>query len=184
MKKRNVIIYFHGFNSSPNTLKVERLRRRFPNDEVYAFDIPIDPDISIDKLMSDIDSVLLDKLHIGINLVFVGTSLGAWYAEYMSRLYDASRYLINPSYNPSVSLLKYGVGLVIASKYDDMYLFMNAHYYIGTKDEVIDYSPILNKLPHSTKYLEADHAFNGDEFDVVMEDIDKEIHRYDGSERL
>ena len=177
MKFRDIIVYFHGYGSNSNSDKVDRLRKRFPDAEVYAFDINIDPDLSLMYLESEIDSVLMDNLHVPTRMVFVGTSLGAYYAERMSYLYGTSLYLINPSYDPCHSLYKYGVKPSICKKYTSMILASYAKYYIGTNDEVIDYSPILDKIKsYNVKFVEANHRFNGVEFDGVMDDIAKELY--------
>ena len=59
MKK--IIVYCHGFGSSAKTDKVERLKV-VKDSEVYAWDIDIDPRVSIDALTKSIDDILLTDL--------------------------------------------------------------------------------------------------------------------------
>lgn len=167
MKK--IVIYFHGYGSSANSGKTEQLRNA--GFETYSWDIDIDPDISIKRLEERILDMILDYLNEDIELFFVGTSLGAWYAAEMAERFNSENvFLINPSYNPSESLKKYGVPLSICEKYNDLE-FKNYHtIYIGAEDTVIDFTDVdFNGADYSI-VAGADHRF-ADHFYRVIEDL-------------
>jgi predicted esterase YcpF (UPF0227 family) len=171
-----IVIYFHGFGSSPATEKVSKMRAAGLN--AYAFPIDVDPRKSMPALIENINDLLVDYVNHRIDIdqiIFVGTSLGAWYAERLARLYGVTAYLINPSYNPAESLGNYGVSENITDSYAKFGTFKfvptNKHY-ISTKDEVVDHIKFSRELDDvQTKYFSADHRFNGPEFDYLIQDI-------------
>lgn len=93
------IIYIHGFNSGGNTEKVKILRSKF--DDVEAIDLPHNPDAAIAAL-SDLIDAAEDK-----NIVLVGSSLGGFYAHYLSKEYGLKCVLINPSTHPLKTLSRH-----------------------------------------------------------------------------
>ena len=170
MKK--VIIYFHGFNSSPKTDKVDRLKMAFPDDYVYAFPINIDPDVAKLELETAIDSCLLDHLNENVSVIFVGTSLGAWWANKMGELYDCPTIIINPCEDPANSLRKYGIDEHILSKFEPIVFHPEKDFYfIALRDEVI--TPSITWIFQPDVFLydspEVKHQFNGPEFDDVID---------------
>lgn len=177
MKK--IIIYFHGLNSSHNSDKVERLKSAFPDDYVHAFPINIDPDIAIPELENNINNVLIDHLNEEIILFFVGTSLGAWWANKFGNEYQCTAILINPSPNPRYSLPSYGISKDICEKYSDIAYYPEKDYYFFAKyDEVIEHS-IDWSWPHINLYNSANvgHRFCGPEFNDVISLI-KKLSKY------
>lgn len=97
-----MIVYLHGFGSSGNTRKVDQLKERFGADQVFAPDLPIDP--------GEVAKIIGDKINDWYTtrkkdkLVFVGTSLGAFYASFFANTYDAPAVIVNPSVRPNESL--------------------------------------------------------------------------------
>lgn len=165
MKK--IIVYCHGFGSSAKTDKVERLKV-VKDSEVYAWDIDIDPRVSIDALTKSIDDILLTDLNGLGELVFVGTSLGAWYAAVLAVMYDAKAFLINPSVDPNNSLEKYGVAEDIRMWYTPMPTPRKATVILSENDEVLDFTDVHWKLPVILVNNESGHRFNGPEFEEFV----------------
>ncbi len=175
MKK--LIIYFHGFNSSPQTDKVARLKQAFPDDYVYAFSINIDPDIATIELQKAIDFTLLDHLNEDIKVIFVGTSLGAWWANKMGFLYHCPVMLINPCEDPTNSLQKYDVDKSILNKFSPVeYHPEKDYYFIARQDEIITH-PINWSWPNLYVYNSSKvrHQFNGPEFNDVIKVIKSKL---------
>jgi predicted esterase YcpF (UPF0227 family) len=171
MKK--VIVYFHGFGSSSNSTKVSRLRKA-RDSAVYAWDIDVDPSKSIPELLSHIDNnVMLHKLHKPCEIVFVGTSLGAWYASKLADLYGVTAILINPAYNPAKSLQKYNLDVTITSQYDEISWNTRHKYFIAKNDEVIDFSAVQKRLAEVDAVMvdSKNHRFDGTEFEMVIDAI-------------
>lgn len=171
-QKTPIVFYFHGYGSSAKTDKVQRLKDAFP--ETYAWDIDIDPEVSLPFLKEKIDCVLLNHYNDCMTVpIFVGTSLGAWYASQLADVYGCASVIINPSWNSLKTLEKYGVPLDIRSKYSSFIWSPKAKYFIAKNDEVVDFAPvrsILNSM--NTEWVDnSDHRFNGPEFDKVIEYI-------------
>ena len=134
MKVENIdlkhIIYFHGFNSSPESKTCCALRNHFGNEKVVApFYDYINPDNAYKYLESVVHS---DRYAHDVYLV--GTSLGAFWANYFSEKYRLECILINPSLRAADSLKKY--------------LGMNTNFYTGEKMELtIQDIEAYNKYP-------------------------------------
>ena len=180
MMKKKLIFYFHGYNLSPNTDKVGRLKAVFP--DTYAFKIDPDPDISLKYLENQIDLTLLDMKYFhnpclnddrSIDVVFIGTSLGAWYAAELADKYMSKAVIVNPCYDPASMLPKLGCSEIIANKYPPMKWLNDAIYYIAKDDEAIDFRPVRNVLDQLNTYWidNSNHCFNGPEFDEVIENL-------------
>lgn len=99
-----IVIYFHGFASSPNGSKAEILREA--GFTVFAPEIDIDPDVAEPQLVSFIRGVI-GTADAGEPIVFVGTSLGGFWAARMGELFEGEAVLINPAMHPEESLKKY-----------------------------------------------------------------------------
>lgn len=167
MKK--IVVYFHGFGSSAQTDKVQMLRDA--GFETYAWDINVDPMVSLPDLTSKIDSMLLDDLHTPIELFFVGTSLGAWYASNLAHLYGVNAVLINPAYNPSEALKQFNVSQEILDNYlIDVHFSPHQKVFIGSEDTVIDFNGVDFGGADVTVVDGADHRFNK-EFGLVIDYI-------------
>ena len=98
-----MIVYLHGFGSSGSSAKVDALKAKFGADQVFAPNLPIDPrdvaDLIREKVLDWYGTRKSDD-----KLVFVGTSLGAFYASFFGHTYDAPAVIVNPSVRPYESL--------------------------------------------------------------------------------
>ena len=103
------IIYFHGFGSSHASGTVDVLRREFPNDEIVAPDIPVDPVEALPYLKELCAKELPDLI--------IGTSMGGMYAQQMR---DFKRILVNPAFTMSTmsKVLKTGEHQFFNGRYD------------------------------------------------------------------
>lgn len=113
-----VVYYFHGFGSSYDLAsdKVKAIREvltltggdpgrtgptlaPFPRQTFhYHKDSFLDEVASVKRELEGFDPG---------EVLFIGTSLGGFMAQYFARLYNQSCVLFNPSYRPSETLLKY-----------------------------------------------------------------------------
>jgi predicted esterase YcpF (UPF0227 family) len=166
---KKVIVYFHGYGSSAKSDKVARLAKF---GEAHAFDIHIDPSVSIPELGDKIDMLLAEDVNAEDEVIFVGTSLGGWYASVMAKQYDCKAIVINPCYDPVTSLIKYGVAESVLVKYFKMPILDKAEYIFAEVDEVIDHSKLRIILASkSIPYIivsNSDHRFNGPEFEATL----------------
>lgn len=127
-----MIIYFHGFGSTGSSKKVELLKDRFQN--VVAPDLPFDPN----EIKTLVESIVADfyKNNRGDKLVFVGTSLGGFYANYFAHLYDCPAVLVNPSLEPENTLRN---RLGINTKYDTNEQFLVTEDHLSEMSEMSRY---------------------------------------------
>ena len=176
---KKIIVYFHGFRSNPRGDKVERLRA-VKNSIVYAFDINVDPEIALTDIEYQLDDILWTDPFETASLIFVGTSLGAWYAAKLAKQYDAEPFLINPCWDPQNSLKKYGVDQTILDKYEDIVFPPRTRLYIASEDDVIDHWAYFDGYVDHCDNIEllevterVTHRYNGPEFDTVIRDIDE-----------
>lgn len=170
MKK--LVVYFHGFGSFPESSKTDRLRESLSGEyEVHAFPIDIDPEIALAELSEHIDSLLLEDMHRPDKVLFVGTSLGGWWASKLGELYDIPAIVINPSITPHTSLYKHKVSEEISLKYTPIVTSVKNEYFFGSRDKIIDSTEFRKTLDIiGAKYtvVDASHRFNGSEFELVI----------------
>ena len=104
---RNRIIYLHGFNSSPASIKGQQLAHA-----VAALPIPSRPDFCLPQLphrpAEAIGAVaeLIDSQR-ECALTLVGSSLGGFYATYLAERFGCKAVLINPAIRPHADLASY-----------------------------------------------------------------------------
>ena len=97
-----MIVYLHGFNSSPQSHKAQVLGRYMEQNgmgEAYA--CPALPPLAGDAIR------LVEELVAGKTACYVGSSLGGFYATYLAEKHDASAVLINPAIDPHTGLRAY-----------------------------------------------------------------------------
>ena len=98
------VLYLHGYGSTGETDTAKNLRI-FLSPEFELISPTYDcsnPRLAASQLTSVMES--LDSS----NIVVVGTSLGGFFANYLSRQRSIPAVLVNPSLHPSKSLAKYG----------------------------------------------------------------------------
>ena len=171
--KKVIVFYFHGYSSSPTTDKVARFKEHFP--DTYAFPIDINPEISLPFLEDKIENTLLTYGNdCNTVVVFVGTSLGAWYAGELANVYPSAHcIMINPPEDPFYSLQTIGVDPVTAGYYIPTNLGIADKIFLATHDELFHYDEekeMWDMMPAVT-WADAGHRFNGPEFDLVIEYI-------------
>ena len=171
------IVYFHGYGSSPKSDKVDRIKSILPDSEVYAFPIDINHDVASPELEDAITFAMMNNFYTESETIFIGTSLGAWWAAKMADKFGVRSVLINPCYDPVSSLEKYGVSEEMRSKYSKMDItdLSNKSFVFSEVDEVIDHSVLISKLDERECsfdiFQNTSHRFNGAEFDFVIRGI-------------
>jgi predicted esterase YcpF (UPF0227 family) len=95
-----VIVYLHGFNSSPASVKARKLA-------AFAATLARPPLVHVPRLstwpsraMADVCAWIDAHRRSGTTLAFVGSSLGGYYATWLAERYDARAVLINPAIRP------------------------------------------------------------------------------------
>lgn len=97
-----MLIYLHGFNSSPQSHKAQFLGRylaeRGMGDRFSCPALSHWPNLAIAAIEADI------ARHRGKPICFVGSSMGGFYATYLAEKHDTRAVLINPAIEPQVGL--------------------------------------------------------------------------------
>jgi len=172
-----MIIYIHGFNSSPASYKAQVLLNHFKacgrENEILIPSLSSVPGYAMAELKSLVEN------NISNNLSFIGSSLGGYYATWLADRYDLPAVLVNPAVKP-YELLKDYLGRNInhysGEEYDltekhieelrelDVEYITKPHRYLvmlQTGDEVLDYSEAFVKFAGSRMIVEegGDHSF-------------------------
>ena len=98
------IVYLHGFNSSPQSVKgraIARVAATLPDPP--RFHLPAlahQPAQAMRDVCAWIDSATVERG----NLALVGSSLGGYYATWLAERYDARAVVINPAIRPADDL--------------------------------------------------------------------------------
>jgi uncharacterized protein len=172
-----MLIYLHGFNSSPSSLKANLLRDYMAaRDAANQFICPTLPHWPKEAI-TQVEKIIRE--HEGENLTLIGSSLGGFYAIYLAEKYNLKAVLINPAVKPSVSLESY-VGPQKNIYTNETYTFTHEHirqlrdlnvreithperYLLLTQtgDEVLDYRDAVNKLEGAAQVVidGGDHGF-------------------------
>ena len=144
------ILYFHGFASSSNSNKAKILKKYISNNYKNAEIIIPDIDNNFKLAVNQIHELIDSAKH---PIVFIGSSLGGYYASYFSSKFKTKSVLINPAIPPLKDF--------------EMYLGENENYSTGEKfiitPEDIRY---IRKMSYK-KYSNAENTYvlleSGDE---------------------
>jgi len=195
------IIYLHGFRSAGASPKVDALKAAFGAENVFAPDLPFDPAEVITVVRDLMQARYLQTKWNRDKLIFVGTSLGGFYANYFGQLYDCPAVLVNPSTMPDKTLLdRVGVNknhmsneefMVTLAHLDELAKMRNrvtaiydsslVNLFVAKDDEVIPYQIALDAqtfpFPNFVKVTETGgHRFSS-QWDLVINRI-KELSNY------
>lgn len=161
------VLYIHGFNSAGYGDKINYLKRAFGPRNIISPTLDYDPREAVYQL-----EFLTQAIKEKDRLYIVGTSLGGFYALFLSSKYRVPSVLINPSIDPYNSL-KNQVGHQTNFKTQESYTFTQEHleslrsFYVDNlellKDLVYVYLDEDDELLDSRKTAE---YFNG--FYVVV----------------
>ena len=167
MNKDTTVVYFHGYGSSSKSDKVSALTAVAP-------DIPVTYDEARKVLVEFLTPLLKNP-----NVVFVGTSLGGYWATIMSDLFGVPAVIINPSTTPRISLNKYRNPVLTCAelaKYPDLAPTFGVPKVVllAKDDEVFDYK-IAEKLfadvAEVKVFEKGGHRFN--DINTISDNIDE-----------
>lgn len=98
-----MIVYLHGFNSSPQSHKAQVMRRYMAEQGLESqFACPALPPLAAEAIR------VAERLITGKqNLCFVGSSLGGFYATYLAEKHGLMAALLNPAIDPHIGLRAY-----------------------------------------------------------------------------
>lgn len=142
-----MILYLHGFRSSPSSFKARLLAQHFAElgraAEFVCPQLPASPAEAIDLTQHLIDQ--FRKQNPKGNLVLIGSSLGGYYATYLAEKNACKAILVNPAVKPPRDLEKY-VGVSTAYHSDVPFEFKHA--YIAELKRFV-----VHEITESTRYF-------------------------------
>jgi predicted esterase YcpF (UPF0227 family) len=99
------MVYLHGFNSSPSSHKAQVLGKYMTEKGLAShYACPALPPLARDAVAL-VESLIAAR--VSENLCFVGSSLGGFYATYLTEKHGARAVLINPAIDPHIGLRSY-----------------------------------------------------------------------------
>jgi predicted esterase YcpF (UPF0227 family) len=185
------VIYLHGFNSSPQSIKAQQLSAYYDaqllNEAGYQLLIPqLDhqPKVAIEQLC-----VLVEQV-TSSNVLLIGSSLGGYYSLYLAQKYPHSAaVLVNPAVYP-YRLLADMLGEQQNLYTGQRYLLSAVHIeqlkaldvieldnparillYSQTGDETLDYQEAVLKYPLIEQRVSADGNHSFENFESVIPQI-------------
>ncbi|RKP48557.1 YqiA/YcfP family alpha/beta fold hydrolase [Pararobbsia silviterrae] len=154
-----MIVYLHGFRSSPQSFKARLLAHRLTElghaDRWRCPALPVSPAESIALVERELRGVPADQVSL------IGSSLGGYYATYLAERHGYRAVLVNPATDPGRDLSRYlgeqplwhgGGSIVVEARHLDEFKTLAVasitrpeRYYLiaATGDEVLDYRDML-----------------------------------------
>ncbi|WP_296655586.1 YqiA/YcfP family alpha/beta fold hydrolase [Paraburkholderia sp.] len=184
-----MIVYLHGFRSSPESFKAKLLAARLAAlgraDEWFCPMLPVSPAEAVALAGREIR----ERLKPGERVTLIGSSLGGYFATWLAEQHGWRAALLNPAVVPDRDLSKYlgeqplwhgGGSIVVEPRHLDELralaiasVTQPARYYLiaATGDEVLDYREMLAHYPGvHTKLIEgSDHGIS--EFADYVDDV-------------
>lgn len=185
-----MIIYLHGFRSSPQSFKAKLLAERMQTlnrkAEYLCPQLPVSPKQAINEIGAYVEGY---TLHDPQTVTVIGSSLGGFYATWLAEHYGCKCVLLNPAVHPWTDLQRYvgeqplyhGKGTItIRPEYMDELLAMRVEsitqperyrLIAATGDEVLDYREMLAHYPKVTTTLieGGDHGLSN--FALYMDEV-------------
>lgn len=182
-----MILYLHGFRSSPKSFKARVLQQALEQSgrahELICPQLPASPKEAMDL------ALLLARRHAPDRLAIVGSSLGGFYATWLAERLDVPAVLLNPSVNP-LKNLEHHVGVTTSWHSSEPFEFRREYidelaalrikaitkperYFLlaATGDEVIDYRDMVAHYAGARQHVieGSDHAIS--EFPQYVDDV-------------
>jgi predicted esterase YcpF (UPF0227 family) len=180
-----MILYIHGFGGSGHGVKASLFKRAGFACDVIAPTLSYVPEPAVSTLCEIIE--LCRKKGETVHLV--GSSLGGYYALYLSQRYDLKAVLLNPSVYPMVTLSKW-TGQARNYYDESTFTWNDAHVamlrqfevttlnapeniflLLESGDETLDYTKALEKLPGVKTTVEEGGSHSFDSIESYLPDI-------------
>ncbi|MRW85154.1 esterase [Pseudoduganella sp. FT26W] len=182
-----MILYLHGFRSSPKSMKArvvgERMAALGLADQLICPQLPASPKEAMALALSLIDGIPAQDLSI------IGSSLGGYYATWLAERIGCRAVLVNPAIVPSLGLDKH-VGVTTQFHSDEPFEFKREYidelraldvpritqpqrYFLlaATGDEVLDYRDMVAHYQGARQHVidGSDHAVS--EFPDYVDEV-------------
>ena len=164
----NTILYFHGFKSSSDSSKAQEFKKFIENKTSQTKIIIPNLEDDFIEAHKQIET-LIDKN--STNILYMGSSLGGYYALYFAQLYKSKSVLINPAIAPlndfEIHLGKnenYATGNKFTISKDDISYIRSLHHkkILEPKNNLI----LLESGDEILNYVESSSYFKGSYIDI------------------
>jgi predicted esterase YcpF (UPF0227 family) len=168
-----MILYIHGFRSTENSAKAVQFKAYY-GEQIHIASFSHVPDQAIQELEQIIQKYEITGL--------IASSLGGFYATYLSEKYDIKTVLINPSTRPYETLERY---LGENETHDGMLFDWKSAYLVQLKEYAIEkpiaenYAVFLKKGDEVLDYQVATNYYKGAQ--IVVDEGG--THRFEGFEK-
>jgi uncharacterized protein len=182
-----MILYLHGFRSSPQSFKARligaRLQALGRGAEYHCPQLPASPAAAIALALNLADQSPSEQI------VLIGSSLGGYYATYLAEQLGCRAVLLNPAVKPPRELEKY-VGITTAWHSDELFEFRHEYidelkalqvtqitraerYFLlaATGDEILDWREMVTHYPGARQHVieGSDHGIS--DFERYMDEV-------------
>lgn len=164
------IFYLHGLGSTGTSDKSAALIKAFGTKNVIAPDLPLDPEQTISLVTALVTADKKEKF------IFVGTSLGGFWANYFGQMFQSECVIVNPMLIPGDAFVSrigtivtnYTTGEKTEITTEIVKSFKSAQtevmspnldlitMFLAADDDVIDYRTTLEQLPGVDTYITED----------------------------
>lgn len=104
-----MIVYLHGFRSSPDSIKARALKQRMNerglSDAFWCEALPVSPQAAIALIEKQLEYCL--ATHPDLPPTLVGSSLGGYYSTWLAEKYGLKAALVNPAVVAPLALESY-----------------------------------------------------------------------------
>lgn len=177
-----MILYIHGFRTTTNSHKSKLLKKQYKKD-IFLADHPPQPKKAIKYLEEIIKSKNITAI--------IASSIGGFYATYLSEKYNLKTILINPSVKPYNTTIRY-VGVNTTDNntkftwkkkhLSDLKEFKvssinieNYFVFLQKGDDVLDYEIALKRYNGSRFIIEEDGTHRFEKFERHFDKINRFI---------
>ncbi|WP_394777928.1 YqiA/YcfP family alpha/beta fold hydrolase [Undibacterium sp.] len=182
-----MILYLHGFRSSPLSFKARMIGQYLEQHGRGAEYLC--PQLSASPLLAIRQAEELIGRHGAENVVLIGSSLGGYYATWLAEKYGCKAALLNPAVKPPRELEKY-VGVTTAYHSDEVFEFKQEYvaelrayevaaitrperYFLlaATGDEVLDWREMTAHYPAAQQVVinGSDHGIS--DFELYLDRV-------------
>ena len=164
----NTILYFHGFKSSSDSGKAQEFKKFIENNTSQTKIIIPELEDDFKEAHNQIETLIAKN---SPNILYMGSSLGGYYALYFAQLYKSKSVLINPAIAPlndfEIHLGKnenYATGNKFTISKDDISYIRSLHHkkILEPKNNLI----LLESGDEVLNYVEASSYFRGSYIDI------------------
>ena len=164
----NTILYFHGFKSSSDSGKAQEFKKFIENKTSQTKIIIPDLEDDFKEAHKQIENLINKN---SPNILYMGSSLGGYYALYFAQLYKSKSVLINPAIPPlkdfEIHLGKnenYATGNKFTISKDDISYVRSLHHkkILEPKNNLI----LLESGDEILNYVESSSYFRGSYIDI------------------